>query len=78
MANTQRSRPPIRRRGDYLTELVAIARAGLIPVVPGTVASLDLLHDSDCRRPDGLPCTCTPDFGAVTFPPLSKPKEQCR
>ena len=73
MSNRQRIK---RRRGDYLAELVALAHSGRLPIVPGTVAVLDVAHDPDCQRPDGGPCTCVAELGDLTYPNLGpRPKQ---
>jgi hypothetical protein len=72
MSNSQRLRPPRRQRGDYLGHLVATYQRGEIPVIPGTIVVLDVLHDPDCKRPDGGPCTCVAELGNVTYPRIPK------
>ena len=72
MSNRQRPRPPVRRRGDYLTELVGASRSGRLPVIPGTVAIVDIWHEPDCRRPEGGACTCRAELGELTYPRIPK------
>jgi hypothetical protein len=71
MSKRQKHRP-VRGRGDYLGHLVALARAGRVPIVPGTVAVLGVLHDADCKRPEGGPCTCQAELGSLTYPRTAK------
>jgi hypothetical protein len=72
VSNRQRPRPPVRRRGDYLTELVGAHRSGRLPIPPGMIGIVDIWHDPDCRRPDGGPCTCVADVGALTYPRIPR------
>jgi hypothetical protein len=57
-----------RRPGDYQTHLVDLYRAGRIPAIPGALGVVDILHDPDCKRPDGGPCSCIADVGSLTYP----------
>jgi hypothetical protein len=72
VSNRQRARPIRRRPGDYLGHLVATYQRGEIPAIPGTVGIVTILHDAECRRPDGGTCTCVAELGELTYPRLAK------
>jgi hypothetical protein len=72
VSNRQRPRPPFRRRGGYLTELIDACRSGRLPVIPGTVGIVDVLHEPGCRRPEGGACTCRAELGTLTYPRIPK------
>jgi hypothetical protein len=40
-------------------------------LTPGTITVAEIWHDSDCRRPQGCPCTCQPN---VTMRALTDPE----
>jgi hypothetical protein len=56
-----------RTRGSYPGEVI---RRGA-SLTPGTVTIAEVMHDTDCRRPQGMPCTCEPE---VRFRPLDDPE----
>lgn len=49
--------PPPR---GYLAPTLALAAMGVFK--PGTVTIGHVYHDGHCRRPDGGPCTCSPEI----------------
>lgn len=49
---------------DYLTRLLRAHSLGTFR--PGEVVTVEVLHDDDCTRPSGGPCTCRPEVHAKT------------
>jgi hypothetical protein len=52
----------------WLTDALTVA----LNVPPGRIGHASVWHDPDCKRPQGGPCTCTPD---VRFEGLEPPDD---
>lgn len=47
---------------NYLPELAKLIAAGVIPVVPGRVVPVAVVHDDGCDVFDGKACNCDPEI----------------
>lgn len=63
MSNKQRP-----RHGAYLADVVNLHQSGRLPLIPGMIGIIDILHDHDCPRPQGGQCRCQAEVGEVVFP----------
>ena len=70
MSEKQSRRRRHERPPAYVEDILRAVGEGAIPLRPGSVGIVEVMHEPWCRRPEGGPCTCRATLGSLRYPGL--------